>query len=67
MTFLEILSIIEQRKETTVLDKINLLRTNGHIYIRDKNNLWTEKSLPPPDEDTFIPQQKPLIFPVKSK
>lgn len=66
MTFSEILTLIDFRKEVVVLDNVNLLRTDQRIYFRGVDG-WEERKLPNKEEDKFVMPQKPLVFPVKSK
>jgi hypothetical protein len=65
MTFVETILLIQERKEIVYLDTTGLLRTNKHLYLRDRECCWIEKELP--QDDKFVVPQKPLIFPVKTK
>jgi hypothetical protein len=64
MTFIEMMLLIDERKEKIVIDRIDSVHTDAHLYARSTQGIWEEKDLPPPIDKTI---DKPLeiIMPPK--
>ena len=63
MTYLEVISIIGQRQEQIIYDRINAIQTNIHLYSRAGNS-WEEKEV----VGIVDPNQRlPMEFAVKHK
>jgi hypothetical protein len=55
MTFIEVLQLIDERKETIVSDRTHAIRTNQFLYSRATNGEWEQQDLPPAEPDKFPP------------
>lgn len=62
MTFLEMISLISERKEKVIVEKASTIQTDAHLYMRSLLGEWEEKDLPP-----VIEKFPPIIIPPKEK
>ena len=55
MTFIEVLQLIEERKENIESDRTHTIRTDKFLYARASDGQWEQRELPPPEPDKFPP------------
>lgn len=50
MTFMDVMNMIAERKENILIDKVNSIQTDKHLYARLVDGGWEERCLPKPIE-----------------